>query len=44
MINTKVNSWLYQTCEMELFRQAITGGRGELRILPNIQDGAFFQK
>ena len=38
---TKVNSKFYQTSEMELFPQVFTGFRGELRILPNVWDGAF---
>ena len=35
-INTKVNSKLCQTSEMELFPRVVSGFRGELRILPNI--------
>ena len=41
IINTKVSSKPCQISEMELFRQVVTGFRGELRILSNIYDGAF---
>ena len=34
---TKANSKLCQTSEMELFAQVVTGFRGKLRILPNIE-------
>ena len=33
-INKKVNSKPWQTAEMDLFLQVVTGFRGELRILP----------
>ena len=41
IINTKVNSKPSQASEMELFPQVVTSFRGELKILPYIQDGAF---
>ena len=40
IINTKVNSKSCQTAEMGLFPQVVIGFRGELRILPYLQDGA----
>ena len=41
IINTKVNSKLCQTADMELFLLVVAGFRGQLRILPYIEDGAF---
>ena len=41
IINTKVNSKTCQTADMELFPQVVTSFRGELKILPYIEDGAF---
>ena len=44
-MTTKANSRLYETSETEPFllrcKPVATGFRGELRILPNILDGAF---
>ena len=41
IFNTKVHSKLCQTADMELFLLVVTGFRGQLRILPYIEDGAF---
>ena len=38
IINTKVSSKPYQIFEMKLFRQVVTGFRGELRILSNYDE------
>ena len=38
---TNVNSKSSQSSEMELFPQVVSSFRGELRLLPNILDGAF---
>ena len=38
---TKANSKPCQTSKMELLPQIVTVFKGELRILPNIQHGAF---
>ena len=38
IINTKVNSKPWQTSEMQLFPQVVTGFTGEFRILPYIWD------
>ena len=40
---TKANSKHCQTSEMELFPKVVTGFRGELRVLLNIYNGAFFK-
>ena len=42
-MTAKTNSKPCQTSEMELFSQFVTDIRGELRILSNIEDGAFFK-